>query len=317
MDFCQQNTLPTWENLCLHNTSRLINEHEKSQINLLKNKKPSMLSFSFVKLVIHLSNEGHTWRKFLDCPWEDIVDIVHDQAVRNMELKSKNNLNSSLADGISSHLNRKHNQLPCTAFTTKKRVDQAKKLCSFNDPILVIGDDDHVGIELMNAGFKNITSIDIDQRVCQSLQKKAKKLGHDLQILNHDISKPPPKDHIKNYKLVFLDPMYSLEGIEMFLKGGIKFSNAKEGTLFFLSLHLMSLLRPGIETLPLIFDDYGLKIQKHMAGFNSYPIPKYLWYVIKLFNVGFMKTKVLSTTNFMFPYFHSDAILLEKISQRL
>ena len=215
---------------------------------------------------------------------EDIVDIVHDQTLRNELILSESKIGDSTSFSVNSHINRKHNQQPCTLSTARKRVEQAKNLCSKSDPILVLGDDDLIGIELAKAGFTNVCSVDIDPLICKNLKSLAKELDLPLKTLIHDIRETPPKEFIQDYRLVFIDPMYSLDGIKMFLEGAFAFTENREGTLIFLSLHLMSLLRSGIDKLPFILDGYKLTVLNHISGFNTYPIPYRLWFLIKLFN---------------------------------
>ena len=310
-------TLPKWDHLCLHNTSKMIKSSDKQQIDGLKKSPPNYLGMQCVKWFIQLSKSDHTWKKFLNCPWEDIVDIIHDQALRNIEINDPKASKSQAYKGVISYLNRRHNQLPCTHLTTEKRVEIAKNQCHKHDPILIIGDDDCVGIALMKAGFKDVTSVDIDPKVCNILSHQAKQFGLDLKVLIHDISFAPSQKYIRPYRFIFVDPMYSVKGLNLFLKSASQFSNNHIGTKIFLSLHMMSLLRPGIGELPHILKKYSLEVKRVLLGFNSYPIPKSLWYILKVFNLGFMKTTTMASTNYMFKYFHSDAILLEKIKRHI
>ena len=313
MEASYNSFLPNWENNCLHLSSDLISEEDKKEIETLKKTSPP-LSFKFLRLLLYLGKRDHTIQKFIKCPWEDIIDIIHDQAIRNSLISSEIKIDEFSNVYKNSHINRRYNQQPCTDLTVKKRVEQANHLCSKTDPILVLGDDDMIGIELAKAGFTNVCSVDIDPLICRNLNILAKKHNLPLKTLTHDIRHVPPKEFIQDYRLVFIDPMYSLDGIKLFLEGAFAFTKGRQDTLIFLSLHLMSLLRPGIENFPLLIDSYKLKIMNYIGGFNTYPIPYRLWILIKLFNRRFMKTRTMSSAGYMFRFFLSDAILLKKES---
>ena len=313
MEVSYQDFLPSWEKNCLHLCSDIISEIDKQEIESLKKKSPP-LSFKLLRLLLYLGKLDHTYNKFIECPWADIVDMIHDQALRNSLIPAENKIGDSAFYSINAHINRQHNQQPCTLHTAKKRVEQANQLCSKNDPILVLGDDDLIGVELAKDGFNDVCSVDIDPLICKRIDTLAKNLNLPLKTLTHDIREQAPKEFIKDYRLIFIDPMYSLEGIKMFLEGAFSFSNNREGTLIFLSLHLMSLLRSGVDKLPFILDGYNLSIIKHISGFNTYPIPYRLWFLLKLFNRRFMRTKTMSSAGYMFRFFLSDAILLKKES---
>ncbi|MFK7823114.1 MAG: bis-aminopropyl spermidine synthase family protein [Oligoflexales bacterium] len=313
MEASYNSFLPNWEHNCLHICSDLISEKDKLEIEKLKRASPP-LSFKIMRLLLYLGKRDHTYQKFIKCPWEDIIDIIHDQALRNSLIPGQQEFGDHTNSIKNPHINRRYNQQPCTLLTVKKRVEQATLLCGKSDPILVLGDDDLIGIELAKAGFTNVCSVDIDPSICRNLNVLAKKHNLPLKTLVHDIRQNPPEDFIQDYRLVFIDPMYSLEGISMFLEGAFSFTKNRQGTLIFLSLHLMSLLRHGIDKLPLLLDSYKLTVMNHIGGFNTYPIPYGLWFLIKLFNRRFMKTKTMSSAGYMFRFFLSDAILLKKES---
>ena len=307
---------PTWDSLCQFYKSPSLSHSERDEVLRLKSREPGLF-FKFVRMLLSVSRlGGYTWQKFLQCSWSDIVDIIHDQATRNKEISQGSDACQNGLTPANTYLNRDHNQLPCTVDTAAKRVREALTLCDKSDPILVLGDDDMIGIELARAGFQDVTSVDIDENICKHLRIKSRELSLNLRVIRHDISLPPPQDCIRNYRLVFLDPMYSTPGIKMFIRSALEFSDFHQGTRFFLSLHLMSLLRSGFSQLPEIFDFYDVKWERFYEGFNTYPIPAGLGRWIRLFNRRFMKTRLMSSEGYMLRFFLSDAILLRKETAR-
>lgn len=313
MDVISKGSLPNWEKLCVFHSSNLLSAEEKQQIEQLKSNQPGMLLKIF-RLILNYSKTGHTYQKFSQWSWEDIVDIIHDQAIRNKQILEEECQKRGFYNSYYSKIDRNYNQLPCTQLTTQKRVNQAKSLCSVIDPILVLGDDDMIGLELVKEGFMDVTSVDIDPHLCKELSNATKHYKNRLKVYQHDISEAPDKNYIRSYKLVFLDPMYTLNGINMFLKSALTFTAHSPETRFFLSLHLMSLLRNGIQALPSLFSSYGLQIEQYNLGFNAYPIPEQINRWIKFFNCRYMRTDTMSSLNYMLRFFLSDAILLSKMN---
>ncbi|MCB9228729.1 MAG: bis-aminopropyl spermidine synthase family protein [Deltaproteobacteria bacterium] len=298
--------LPIWETLSCLSDDRILSEAEQKEIIELRQKKPDLL-IRIARLLLSLSGSGYTYQKFASCPWEDIVDLIHDQAARNRLLQQ----DDPKEQAVSAYLNREHNQLPCTLMTARKRVLEARRLCKPEDPVLVLGDDDMVGVELAKAGFTDVTSVEIDDYICQQLKERSKAEGLSLKVHRHDIRKPPLKELIRPYHLIFLDPMYSLEGIEMFLRSALEFSGNRPGTYFFVSVHLQSLLRDGFSQLPQLIASLGLSWGEVYKGFNAYPVPDRVGWWIAFFIRRFMKTQLMSSENFTLKFFLSDAMILK------
>lgn len=305
-------SIPQWDNLCLINTDNSFDISEKQQVDQLKEAKPSLF-FRTVTFCIKLVSREYTVNKFASFTWAEIVDIIHDQTIRNKKIKQQSPSQKSHSSHtlIAEQCNR-YNQLPCTSQTTSNRVSEAKKICKLDDPILVIGDDDMVGIELCKAGFTDVTSIDIDPKICSILKQEAKKQGLTLKVYEHDINNPPPDKLQRKYGLIFLDPMYSIDGVKLFAKAALQMNQNNSNCKFFLSIHLMSLLKEGQPKLVELLNRLGFRVAAFKPSFNVYPVPGILKFFITLFNIVFMRTKIMAEQNYRFSFFLSDAILLEK-----
>ena len=133
----------------------------------LKKVRPGWF-YQVVRLGLSLSSAGYTSKKFLHCDWADIVDIIHDQAVRNRELmesapqgplRNVVKLCATTLTGAQS--------TSCTMASVSES-GRGRKWCGYQDPVLVLGDDDMLGVELVKSGFQDVTSVDIVNRFAGS-----------------------------------------------------------------------------------------------------------------------------------------------------
>ena len=219
-----------------------------------------------------------SYDRFLKVSWTEIVDVIAAQISESHKVTREHPRKDPMllpvgVDG-SFKLNLKFSQQPCTVLTTKKRVAFAKKNCHPEDDILILGDDDYVSIYLARAGFKNITVLDIDENVLESIQLAAKAEGFQVETHLQDFSHPMPEGLQKDYKLAFMDPFYSQEGVQMFLGAASKLTEKSKDPLIFLSVHLLSLFQDGLKKVDKVFQKQGFKPQAFMRSFNTYPIPK-------------------------------------------
>lgn len=312
------NRLPSWEELTIH-TRRTAAKDDKTfltELDELRARKPSF-GWRFGRSVITSVLRDPVYQKFLECGWTDIIDMLADQVVRNKELLKHEARatpeSQQIGDRASHSLFRPYNQMPCTRETAVARVAQAQRLIGLDEPILLLGDDDLVSVELAMAGFTNVTAVDIDQKVLDEIAKVAQEAGLNIKLKQHDLSNPVPAGLYGKYKLVFFDPFYSVKGVTLFLEGALEMTRNAPGTLFFISVHVMSMMPSGLPQLTALFEQKGLEIREFHQGFNAYPAPKRLKSLIHLVNRIVLGSKTLTTEGYSFPFFLSDAILLSKL----
>lgn len=254
-----------------------------------------------------------SYQKCLEFSWGDMVDILADQVDRNREINDLAQAASApLSERSHAALFRPYNQMPCTRETAVKRVGKALDLVGFDEPILLLGDDDMVSVELAAAGFRDVTAVDIDDKVLDEIARRASEQGVRVRRKQHDLSQPVPRDLYKDYKLVLFDPCYTVPSVKMFLEGALEMARNADGTYFFVSVHLMSLLRRGLPDLEALIAGHGLELLEFHQGFNTYPAPQRLKSLIHLVNQIVIGSKTLATEGYGFPYFLSDALLLRK-----
>jgi hypothetical protein len=302
-----QLTLPSWQELCAFVQHDEANRPLATSITSLKNEKPNF-RYRFARRVVDNFTQDPAFRKFLNFSYEEIIDLMADQVARNSRI-SRNFSGGSKFSKVS----RKYAQQPCTQQTVRDRVKKAQDLVVANQPILVLGDDDLVSLELARQGFSDVTAVDIDNKVLTAIQDVSRKENLGIKTQLYDLNRPADPSLPRNYALVFIDPIYSVDGVRLFLRGALELTNSQPGTKIFLSLHLMSLLRNGLPELEEILTDFNCRILEFHQGFNIYPIPKRVKGLIRLVNQLLIASKALTTEGYAFPYFLSDAIVLEKL----
>lgn len=312
----QFKAIPSWEELCQESFSSQVETKFAEGVKKLR-AKPRKLLFGFGRAVTYLALRDPSYRKFLDSSWEEVIDIIYTQVADNRGIQNKHSTDElkPVCHGSLTKVQRRFQQQPCSRLTAMRRVEYAQQIADKSAGILLIGDDDLVGVELARAGFTNITVIDIDQGVLDQLAHIGSQEGYNFKLQRHDIRQQPPEFITKgDYQLVYLDPYYSLEGVETFLGAAMAMTANSRAPYFFLSVHLLSLMKSGLSGLTPLFREFGLELYDFRRSFNFYPIPQKTRSLISLVNRTVTKSKDLVAKDFRF--FLSDAIVLRRSSER-
>lgn len=304
----KKDQLSSWEQLCIFNQNHFEHPHLKFKMNEIKDKEPSYL-VPLLRWFMNFNKKDEAWAKFSRITWQQAVDIMYDFSFRTQkDLKEP-----SKAFVKPFRINRFHGQQPCSYLTAKKRVDLISTYCTKDDHILILGDDDHIGLFLAREGFKNVVSLDIDPYICRSLEQSAKKENLPLQVIHHDANKKPAEAWQKNYKMIMIDPMYSIDGVKLFLSAAMDFAEKSQvSTIYFVNLHLLSLLPPGLEEFDQYVNQLDLEVLNFYPALNRYPIPYFLKLLLNLFNRRCMRVKKVLADSGRLDFFLSDAIILQK-----
>lgn len=309
--------IPWWEELVDCSLSQSSDPNFKDKVGAFKQKPPPTYLMRLARGICQVILRDPSHRKFINSSWEEIVDLIATQVAENNWIRLNQGINSEdLAPAILnySRSNRKYMQQPCTNYTVKKRVKLAKLLCKREDNILLLGDDDMVGLELAKAGFTNVTIVDIDAKIIRLIAKIKNTLNLPISLFLHDITNPPPQKALKDYRLVFLDPFYSIEGVKLFLGAALRFTRQNHNyPHYFLSVHLMSLFQTGLNDLGRLFDDMGLIVDQYYHSFNTYPIPSSVRILLGLVNSVITNLPAIRSERHSFKYFTSDGILLSSV----
>ena len=100
-----------------------------------------------------------------------------------------------------------------TLYLLKKGDIEGRKL-------IFLGDDDLISLAVgLTKLAKDITVLDIDNRVLDYLSKSVKELSiNNFNVLPHDLREPCPTEILNKYDVVITDPPYTNEGLRLFLK---------------------------------------------------------------------------------------------------
>jgi hypothetical protein len=160
-------------------------------------------------------------------------------------------------------------QQVCTAHTAWSRARRIAERLGVESRVLVIGDDDLVSLALRHQGVKNIDVLELDPKLVRMLKRKG---GPELKVRRRDLADGLPSDYLGSYDLVVSDPMYSSEGMSMFLDCCVSALKPDSESRFFLSTYPPLLEDPdGFFTL---LHAKGLKVENTAENFSRYPFPK-------------------------------------------
>ena len=118
---------------------------------------------------------------------------------------------------------RKYDQFTATPETVSRRVNLLNFLGDIRGKrILFLGDDDFTSV--LTAGLdisKRIVVLDIDSRILNSINDISAENNFNIEIFEHDLKNPLPKEMVGKFDVVFTDPPYTPEGINVFTSRAI------------------------------------------------------------------------------------------------
>lgn len=117
-----------------------------------------------------------------------------------------------------------YDQFTATVETTAKRAVLLDFLGDVKSKrILFLGDDDFTSVVAANIkSAQNVAVVDIDQRILETIGGISDELGLGIKKVGHDLKKPLPVELRGNFDIVFTDPPYTPEGIQLFLSRTIE-----------------------------------------------------------------------------------------------
>ena len=159
-------------------------------------------------------------------------------------------------------------QQVCTLDTAWRRAKHISQKLSPESRVLVIGDDDLVSIALSRFPTKVIDVLELDSCLVRLLKKNG---GERLRVFRRDLSDGLPEDFARKYDAVISDPMYSKEGMSMFLGCCEKALKPGPSSRLFLTTY-----PPLLEDSAGFFEllkAKGLKLLETHKNFSRYPFP--------------------------------------------
>ncbi|MFK7824630.1 MAG: bis-aminopropyl spermidine synthase family protein [Oligoflexales bacterium] len=304
-----QTNVPSWDELIDFSKS---DQAFYKQVEQLKQHRPEF-RFKFGQFILkNFFNNAYS-KKFLNFSWNEIIELLADQVIRNQKIEMEPSTSNPHLNPLNQICERRSTfgQLPCTAKTARARVQKISEYADIDSPILILGDDDMVSLRLLEEGYKKVTVVDIDEGILKAISSAYPDAPKSL--FKCDLRNPPPQDLLnQGFEFVLMDPYYSIDGIKMFLEYALALTKDSEQTHYLLNVHLLSLKKQGLKGLSELLFSRRLQIMEFYQGFNIYPVPDNIKTMIGITNRFLMSSKVLATNGYSFPYFLSDAILLNK-----
>jgi len=202
---------------------------------------------------------------------------------------------------------RRYDQFSATIETTAKRVSLLDR---FEDVagkrLLFLGDDDFTSVAVANARkATGITVLDIDDRILDNIGEIAKNESLEIGTKHYDARKPLLADHRQKYDVVFTDPPYTTEGIELFVSRAIQALDLQNQSARIYVCYGNS-DRAKERFLPIyeVFSSSGLMIRWVFDKFNRYQGAESIGSSSSLFVLDVTsKTKPLITGNYDKPIY--------------
>ncbi|KAB8029228.1 bis-aminopropyl spermidine synthase family protein [Fluviispira multicolorata] len=166
-----------------------------------------------------------------------------------------------------------YNQLPCTLETRKKRADLFEKNGFRDKSILLMGDDDHVSVELAARNFKYVTVLDCDLQLLQELKVLTQDAKYQITFFHVDLYEGLPKFLQNIFDVVCFDPPQNYEDLNVFLKCALKATKI-EFSNFYMMVNCNSLGIKNIEKIFEVLKKSGFVNSKRIEFFNCYPLNK-------------------------------------------
>lgn len=119
---------------------------------------------------------------------------------------------------------RKYDQFTATIETTARRASLLQFFSDIQDKrLLFIGDDDFTSVAVANiGGAKDVTVVDIDERILTEIEAISSGQSLGIKSVHYDARKKLPIELRKKFDVVFTDPPYTTQGIELFVSRAIE-----------------------------------------------------------------------------------------------
>lgn len=163
-------------------------------------------------------------------------------------------------------------QFTATTVTTVKRVAKLAKNGDLGGKeIAFLGDDDLVSIgAALTHQCKRVTVFEIDDRLNKLITQISQENNLNIEVIKQDLRQPIDKSHFDKYDLVFTDPPYTKEGINIFLNQAIKLIKKNFlGRIYLCYGNSDRAREREIEIQKLILD-HNLIIKTKLNQFNKY-----------------------------------------------
>jgi len=137
--------------------------------------------------------------------------------------------------------------------------------------IFLLGDDDLTSLALLASGWpKEVTVLEIDERILKFLEKKAASKGWtNLNIFHYDARYPIPEELRQKFDVFLTDPVETVGGLRLFLSRCVEALKGEGGVGYFGLTHLEASRRKWWQVQRDILD-MGFTITDILRNFHTY-----------------------------------------------
>lgn len=168
---------------------------------------------------------------------------------------------------------RRFDQFTATIETTARRTSLLQFLGDIEGKrILFLGDDDFTSIGVASLELaSHIEVLDVDKRILDSIKGVAETEGFSISTTRSDLTQRLPNQLMRNFDVVFTDPPYTENGMNLFLSRAIQALDPDNQTARIYACYGNS-DRAKERYLPIqrLFTESGLLIRWIFNGFNRY-----------------------------------------------
>ena len=211
-----------------------------------------------VRAVARALPAGADLRRVVSASDADLSAFLVDQICRNAGDTGEDE------EGSAGLMFRRHNQLPCTSATLRRRVGALRSYVGLESPILIVGDDDLQSLALAADGFSDITVVEIDEAVTREIATAAQAHAGAIAIIREDIGRIGALG--RSFAAILMDPPVNLDG-------AMRAAGPGETTLF-LNTHLLSYGEAGYGELLEVLGRHVFRALELRRAFRRYAIPR-------------------------------------------
>ncbi len=300
--------VPTWEELANSGADRA---EDLWGLKQELGNKDRTLTLSYGRFIMNRFFRSPTHIKYREIQFPDLLDVLSEQIFLNRTLvNGSESVDKVLPTYEMASVFRKFNQLPCTGGSVLRRVDLIASRCRKSDPVLFLGDDDFVSVALARSGFTDVTVLDIDSRIITTINSLSSANGFPIEAKVHDLRRRIPASFRRDYQMVVMDPIYTLEGVKMWLDPALEMTSRATSPVFLLCVHLLSLQRDGLEKLEKLFAAKNLRVSEVLQGFNAYKMPWGIKRIIAMVNRFVVRSSEFAQLSKSCSFLTSDALIL-------
>ena len=184
-----------------------------------------------------------------------------------------------------------------------------------NGNIVVVGDDDLISIGMALTGLpKRVEVLEIDERIINFINEKAKKYGFDIHAQKFDIRNNLSEKLHGKFDVFITDPVETIEGITLFLSRAATALKGVGSAGYFGLTHLEASLKKWHEIERRLLS-MNFVITDILRDFNVYPMHENLEISVEKFPIYSKISSLTGYTNADTDFYRSSLIRIEAIDK--